>query len=399
MTKPYPANRWIYLDNNATTRVDSPVLKAMLPYFREHFANPSSAHTLGITAADALRTARRQVQALLGATHEQEILFTSGGTESNNAAILFALETQKCRNEIVTSTVEHPSVLALCAYLERVGRAKVHRIPVDQEGLLDLETYRSALSEKTAVVSMQWANNETGTIFPVETLAEMAHSVGALFHCDAVQAAGKLVQNLSITAIDLLSVSAHKLHGPKGAGALYVRKGLSFSPLIRGGHQERGRRAGTENTAAIVGFGKAAELASRALPCEMPRIAALRDRLEQELLRSIPAAMVVGSREHRLPNTLCIAFADIESDSILTLLNQSCIAASAGSACSSGSLEPSHVLRAMQLPFAYLRGAIRFSFSRENTLADIESVLEILPQVVSCLRAAAVSLEISYAEV
>ncbi len=281
MTELDPARAWVYLDNNATTRMDPRVAEAMLPFFCELFANASSTHALGVAASGAVRAARRQVQSLIGAVRESDIIFTSGGSESNNAAIFSALETQDGRDEIVTSAVEHPAVLAVCAHLERLGRAKIHRIPVDRAGNLDLEAYRAALSARTALVCIQWANNETGVVFPVALLASMAHEAGALFHCDAVQAAGKVAIDVHAAEIDMLSISAHKMHGPKGAGALYVRNGVRFAPLVHGGRQERGRRAGTENTAAIVGFGVAAELAAQALPREMSRIALLRDRLER----------------------------------------------------------------------------------------------------------------------
>lgn len=393
MTQMGRVHPWVYLDNNATTRVDARVLDAMLPFFREHFANPSSDHSLGASAAEVLHTARRQVQSLIGAASSKEIVFTSGGSESNNTAILSALETRKDRDEVITSAVEHPSILAVCDHLKRTGRARVHRIPVDRDGRLDEDAYRRALSARTAVVSMQWANNETGALFPVERLAAMAHAEGALFHCDAVQAAGKVNLQVQSTEIDLLSIFAHKLHGPKGVGALYIRNGVRLVPLIHGGRQERGRRAGTENAPAIVGFGVAAELAAQALSREMPRIAALRDRLELEILRSIPGTMVVGHRSDRLPNALNIAFEDVEADSILSLLNGASIACSQGSACSSGSMEPSHVLRAMKVPFAYLRGAVRFSFSRENTDHDVQRVLDVLPQFVKDLRLTMVPME------
>jgi cysteine desulfurase len=397
MTEMSSTRPWVYLDNNATTRMDSCVLESMLPFFREHFANPSSEHSLGATVADAVKIARRQVQSLIGAAFDKEIVFTSGGSESNNTAIFSALETQQGRDEIITSTVEHPAILAACDHLERTGRARVHRIPVDRDGLLDLDAYQRALSARTALVSIQWANNETGTLFPIERLAAMAHADGAIFHCDAVQAAGKLDMQVQSTQIDMLSISAHKIHGPKGVGALYIRNGVRLTPLIHGGHQERRRRAGTENSAAIVGFGVAAELAAQTLPYEMPRIAALRDRLEQGILRLIPGAIVIGSRDNRLPNTLNIAFEDVEADSILILLNQASIAGSQGSACSSGSMEPSHVLRAMKVPFAYLRGAVRFSFSRENSEVDVDRVLEVLPQLVKDLRLTMVPLEVACA--
>ncbi len=386
---------WVYLDNNATTRTDARVVEAMLPIFREQFANPSSTHALGVAASGTVRTARRQVQSLIGAARESEIVFTSGGSESNNAAIFSALETQVGRDEIVTSAVEHPSVLAVCAYLERMGRAKVHRIPVDRAGNLDLEAYRAALSEKTALVSVQWANNETGVVFPVQVLASMAHETGALFHCDAVQAAGKIAIDVQTAEIDMLSISAHKMHGPKGTGALYVRHGIRLAPLVHGGRQERGRRAGTENTPAIVGFGMAAELAEQALPLEMPRIALLRDRLEREILRLVPGSILIGDRDDRLPNTLNVAFEDLEADAILLLLDRASIAASSGSACAAGSMEPSHVLRAMKLPFGYLRGAVRFSFSRDSSEQDVDRVLDVVPKLVNDLQALSMPKEVA----
>lgn len=395
MTQSRSSPPWVYLDNNATTRMDPRVLEAMLPFFREHFANPSSGHALGARAAEAIDTARHQVQSLLGAASATEIVLTSGGSEANNTAILSALETRKDRDEIITSTVEHPSILAVCDHLQRTGRANVHRIPVDRDGRLHEEAYQRALSDRTALVSLQWANNETGTLFPIERLAAMANAAGALFHCDAVQAAGKVSVQLRSTQIDFLSISAHKMHGPKGVGALYVRNGVRVVPLIHGGRQERGRRAGTENTPAIVGFGVAAEMSAQMLSLETPRITALRDRLELEILRRVPGTMVLGHRSDRLPNTLSLAFEDVEADSILSLLNKAGIACSQGSACSAGSMEPSQVLRAMKIPFAYLRGAVRFSFSRENSEADVQRVLDVLPQSVQSLRRTIVPLEVA----
>ena len=390
------AKTWVYLDNNATTRVDERVVEAMLPMLRDNFANPSSRHFPGMAAAEAVQAARVKVQSLVGAAFEKEIVFTSGGSESNNAAILSALETQTGRDEIVISAVEHPSVLAVCAHLEKTGRAKVQRISVDRDGDLNLDAYRSALSSRTALVSKQWANNETGVIFPVEMLAAMAHDAGALFHCDAVQAVGKIAIDLQNTAIDMLSISAHKIHGPKGVGALYVRNGVRLAPLVHGGRQERGRRAGTENSASIVGFGVAAELAAQALLTEMPRIAGLRDRLEKEMLRLVPGSIALCDKTRRLPNTLNIAFEDAEADFILLLLERASIAASSGSACAAGSMEPSHVLRAMKVPFSHLRGAVRFSFSRESTDADVDRVLNAIPEIADELQARSASLEAAY---
>jgi len=397
MTEMRGQKSWVYLDNNATTRTDPRVVEAMLPFLRDEFANPSSLHDLGLTAKDAVRVSRSQVCALIGAGRDSEIVFTSGGSESNNTAILSALETQEGRSDIVTSAVEHPSVLALCAHLEKTGRAKIHRIPVDGRGCLILDAYRRALSERTALVSIQWANNETGVLFPVEMLASMAHSAGALFHCDAVQAAGRVEMNVSKTEIDMLSISAHKMHGPKGIGALYVRNGVKLAQLIYGGRQERGRRAGTENTPAIVGFGVAAKLAVQELQHDMNRISLLRDYLEREILRLVPTAIRVGDRHNCLPNTLNIAFENIEADSILLMLNRESIAASSGSACTSGSLNPSHVLAAMKIPFSHLRGSVRFSLSRETTKSEMDQVIGVLQRVISDLQASSVPMEAAYA--
>lgn len=378
--------RPVYLDNNATTRVDPEVVAAMQPFFTEQFGNASSMHAFGAEVGGALNRARQQVQALLGAQYDHEIVFTGGGTESDNTAILSALETQTGRNEIITSIVEHPAVLSLCEWLEKSRGVKVHRIPVDTQGRLDLDAYRAALGPRTAIVSIMWANNETGTIFPVEPLAELAHEHGAIFHTDAVQAAGKIPIDLKNSEIDMLSLSGHKLHGPKGIGALYVRRGVRLRPLIRGGHQERGRRGGTENAPAIVGLGKAAELALKWMPHETTEVRRLRDRLEQGIVARVPRCLINGDRANRLPNTTNIAFEFIEGEAILLLLNEYGIAASSGSACTSGSLEPSHVLRAMKVPYTAAHGSTRFSFSRENTEADVDRVLEVVPGVIAGLR-------------
>ncbi|MCE2575182.1 cysteine desulfurase NifS [Komagataeibacter sp. FNDCR2] len=376
----------VYLDNNATTRVDPAAVAAMLPFFTEQFGNASSMHAFGSEVGGAVLKGRRQLQALLGAQFDHEIVFTGGGTESDNTAILSALETQGARNEIVTSAVEHPAVLALCAWLEKSRGIKVHYIGVDARGRLDVEAYRKALSPRTAIASIMWANNETGTIFPVEMLAELAHEAGALFHTDAVQAVGKIPMNLKETAIDMLSLSGHKLHAPKGIGALYVRRGVRLRPLIRGGHQERGRRAGTENAPGIVALGVAAELAQQHIEDENTRVRAMRDRLEQGLLQRIGNSFVAGDVDNRLPNTANVAFEYIEGEAILLLMNKAGIAASSGSACTSGSLEPSHVLRAMKVPYTAAHGAIRFSFSRENTDEDVDHVLEVMPSIIAKLR-------------
>lgn len=376
----------VYLDNNATTRADPRVVEKMLPYFADEFGNASSTHLFGAEVSTAVRDARRSVQGLIGAAHDHEIVFTSGGTESDNAAILAGLVAVEGRDEIVTSAVEHPAILSLIDHLREKRGVMTHIIGVDESGRLDMDAFRAALGPKTAIVSIMWANNETGTLFPVERLADLAHGAGALFHTDAVQAVGKTTIDLKSTKIDLLSLSAHKLHGPKGVGALYVRKGTKFSPLIRGGHQERTRRGGTENTPGIVGLGMAAEIIRARLDEEMAQIRALRDRLETRILSEIGHCRVSGDLENRLPNTSNIAFFDIEGEAVLTHLNRAGVAASTGSACTAGSNEPSHVLRAMNIPARALQGAVRFSFSRDNTEADVDRVMEVLPGVIAKLR-------------
>jgi cysteine desulfurase len=377
----------VYLDNNATTRVDTAVVEAMLPFFTEQFGNASSIHAFGSSVSGALKTARKQLQELLGAAHDHEIIYTSGGTESDNTAILSALEAQPGRDEIVISKVEHPAVLFLCQHLEKTGRAKVHYIGVDSFGRLDLDAYRAALSDRVAVASIMWANNETGTIFPVEGLADLAKGVGALFHTDAVQAVGKVPVSLKDSSIDMLSLSGHKLHAPKGIGALYVKRGARFKPAVRGGHQERGRRAGTENVPGIVGLGKAAELAVSRLAEEQGRVRELRDRLEKAIVQRVPNCFVNGDPHDRLPNTCNVAFEFVEGEAILLHLNRAGIAASSGSACAAGSMEPSHVLRAMDLNPNALHGAVRFSLSRDNSVEDIDQVIEVLPSIIDKLRA------------
>ncbi len=374
----------VYLDNNATTAVAPEVLEAMLPYFSELYGNPSSMHTFGGQVGQKVRLAREQVAALLGAATE-EILFTSCGSESDNAAIRSALTVQPGKRHIVTSRVEHPAVRALCAHLKNEGY-RITELPVDGDGRLDMEQYRRSLTQDTAIVSLMWANNETGTIFPVERAAELARSRGILFHTDAVQAVGKIPINLGKTAIDMLSISGHKLHAPKGIGILYVRKGTRFSPFLIGGHQERGRRGGTENTPGIIALGKACELAAQNLEVENTRVRQLRDKLESELLRRVPNSRVNGDRMNRLPNTTNISFEFVEGESILLMMDQFGICASSGSACTSGSLRPSHVLRAMGVPFTMAHGSIRFSLSVYNTEAEIDFVIDKLPPIVESLR-------------
>lgn len=378
-------DKGIYLDNNATTQVAPEVVEAMLPYFTEQFGNPSSLHQFGNQVGRALKTARKQVQTLLGAEHDSEIIFTSCGTESDSTAILSALKAQPERREIITTVVEHPAVLTLCNYLEKDGYT-VHYLEVDKRGRLDMQAYGRLLSDKVAVVSVMWANNESGTLFPVLEMAEMARAAGVMFHTDAVQAVGKLPINLKESAIDMLSLSGHKLHAPKGIGVLYLRRGVRFRPLLRGGHQERGRRAGTENAASIVALGKACEMAAESLEYEKRYVKAMRDRLEQGIIEQVSHCFVTGDPNNRLPNTCNIAFEYIEGEAILLLLNKLGIAASSGSACTSGSLEPSHVMRAMDIPFTAAHGSVRFSFSRYNTMDEVERVIEAVPPIVERLR-------------
>ncbi len=375
----------IYFDNNATTMVDPDVVQAMLPFFTEQFGNPSSMHSFGDKVSSALKKARQQIQALLGAEHDSEIIFTSCGTESDASAIMSALKSQPERKEIITTVVEHSAILNLCKQLEKEGY-KVHYLPVDKKGRLDLKEYEKLLTDKVAIVSIMWANNETGTLFPIQEMADMASDREILFHTDAVQVVGKMPINLKDSNIDFLSLSGHKLHAPKGVGVLYVRRGVRFRPFLLGGHQERGRRAGTENTASIVGLGKAAELALNHLDFENQQVREMRDRLEKGILSQVPHAFVTGDLENRLPNTLNIAFEYIEGEGLLLLLNKQGIAASSGSACTSGSLEPSHVMRAMQIPFTAAHGTIRFSLSRYNTMEEVERVIQTVPPIVSQLR-------------
>lgn len=375
----------IYLDNNATTRVAPEVLEAMLPYFTEQFGNPSSIHQFGNQVGRAVAKARQQVQKLLGAEHDSEIIFTSCGTESDSTAIYSAIKAQPERTTIITTAVEHPAILAVCEQLEKEGYTII-RLGVDSKGRLDLEEYKKRLDDDVALVTAMWANNESGTIFPIVEMAEMAHEAGVMFHTDAVQAVGKIPIDLKSTKIDMLSLSGHKLHAPKGIGALYLRRGTRFRPLMRGGHQERGRRAGTENSASIVGLGVAAELAGNRIEHENTVVRALRDRLEQGILSGNTHCFVTGDPNNRLPNTCNIAFEFIEGEAILMMLNKKGIAASSGSACTSGSLEPSHVMRAMGIPFTAAHGTIRFSLSCDNTEAEIDEVIETLPGIIGRLR-------------
>ena len=375
----------VYLDNNATTRVDDEVVQAMLPFFTEQFGNPSSLHSFGNQVGVALKKARQSVQKLLGAEHDSEIVFTSCGTESDSTAILSALKAQPERKTIITTVVEHPAVLSHCDHLASEGYT-VHKLKVDKKGRLDLAEYAALLSDDVAVVSVMWANNESGTLFPVEEMARMADEAGVMFHTDAVQAVGKVPMDLKNTSIHMLSLSGHKLHAPKGIGVLYLRCGSRFRPLLRGGHQERGRRAGTENAASIVGLGVAAERALAFMEHENTEVKRLRDKLEAGILAAVPYAFVTGDPDNRLPNTASIAFEYIEGEAILLLLNKVGIAASSGSACTSGSLEPSHVMRAMDIPYTAAHGTVRFSLSRYTTEEEIERVIREVPPIVAQLR-------------
>jgi len=376
----------IYLDNNATTRCYPQVVEAMLPYFSEKYGNASSMHTFGGQNRHVVDSARKQMAALINAAYDDEIIFTSCATESNDSVLFSVAESFPQKKHIITSAVEHPAVLEPCRVLESRGW-RVDYIRVDENGRFDLQELKNLIDGDTALVSVMWANNETGTIFPIKEIAQIAHTHGALFHTDAVQAAGKIPIDVQDAGVDFLSVSAHKFHGPKGIGALYVRRGTRFVPYLVGGHQEKRRRAGTENVPYIVGIGKAAELAQKRLTDGTnQKIAALRDKLEKGIVAQIPDVKINGDVQHRVPNTTNISFGYIEGESILMYLNDFGICASSGSACTSGSLEPSHVLRAMKVPFQFAHGSIRFSLSDENTEKEIEVVLKELPPIIERLR-------------
>lgn len=377
--------RIVYLDNNATTRVAPEVMEAMEPFFYELWGNPSSIHTFGGQVRRHVDRAREQVARLIGAEPE-EIIFTSCGTESNNTVIKGVAHQAGPNAHLITTAVEHPSVLNVFRFLAKEGY-QVTEIGVDHYGRLDLHHLQEALEKPTALVSVMWANNETGVLFPIREIAEMAKEKGALVHTDAVQAVGKIPVNVREVPVDFLSLSGHKLHAPKGIGVLFVRNGVKFTPLLHGGHQERNLRGGTENVPYIVGLGRACELARDWMKEEMTRVAALRDKLERGVLETCEGARVNGDRENRLPNTTNISFEYIEGESILLLLDQLGICASSGSACTSGSLEPSHVIRAMGVPFTAAHGSIRFSLSRYNTEDEIDYVLQHLPGIVERLRA------------
>jgi cysteine desulfurase len=374
----------IYLDNNATTRVTDEVIEAMLPYFGSLYGNPSSMHTFGGQIYRKIEDARKSVAELINAEPE-EVIFTSCGTESDNTAIMSTVQVNAQKKHIVTTKVEHPAVLNFCKTLARSGY-DITFLPVNKPGQINLQELEAAITDNTALVSIMYANNETGVIFPIEKIAGIVKSKGTLFHTDAVQAVGKIPVDVKKIPIDMLSISGHKIHAPKGIGVLYVRKGTRFSPYLIGGHQERGRRAGTENVASIIGLGKACELAKKHMHEENTKIRTLRDRLENELLKSCPDARINGDRENRLPNTVNISFDYVEGEAILLRLNEDNICASSGSACTSGSLEPSHVLRAMGVPFTAIHGSVRFSLSRYNKDEEINLVLEKMPKIIKQLR-------------
>ena len=375
----------VYADNNATTMVAPEAFAAMEPYLNQEYGNPSSMHTFGGKIRPEIDKARARVAELIGANDPSEIIFTSCGTESDNAAIISALRSYSDKRHIITTKVEHPAVLNLCKYHENEG-FRVTCLGVDSDGLLDINELKSVIDHDTAVISVMHANNETGVIFPIEEIAEVAREREVVFHTDAVQTAGKIPFKMTQIPIDMVSISGHKLHAPKGIGALYVRKGTRFSPHIVGGHQEESRRGGTENVASIIAFGVACELALKSLDDENKRVKALRDKLEKAILKEIAYAKVNGSTENRLPNTSNIGFEFIEGESILLKLDEKGIAASSGSACTSGSLTPSHVLRAMGVPFTYIQGSVRFSLSRYNTEKEIDYIIRELPPIVKRLR-------------
>ena len=374
----------VYLDNNATTKVAPEVMEEMLPFFSDLYGNPSSMHTFGGQVHRKIEHSRESVASLIGALPE-EIIFTGCGTESDNTALMSAVESLPRRKHVITTRVEHPAVLNFCRHLGRKGY-RITYIPVNTLGQLDMDALLKFIDDDTALVSIMYANNETGVIFPIKEIAELLKERGILFHTDAVQAVGKVSIDLKSLPVDMLSLSGHKLHAPKGIGMLYVRKGTRFSPFMIGGHQENGRRAGTENVASIIGLGKACEIAQKYQEEEMQHLSALRDRLESGLLKCCPDVRVNGDVESRLPNTTNVSFEYVEGEAILLRLNEHNVCASSGSACTSGSLEPSHVLRAMGVPFTAVHGSIRFSLSRYNTDEEIDKVIEVMPAIIKELR-------------
>ncbi|MDD3312581.1 cysteine desulfurase NifS [Pseudodesulfovibrio sp.] len=375
----------IYLDNNATTRVDPAVFEAMAPFFTERYGNPSSAYEFGRQVAADIDRARRQTAALLGCEPD-EIVFTSCGSESDNTAIRSALAAAPAKRHVIASRVEHPAVLKLCRHLAANEGYDVTLLGVDAKGRMDLEELRDALRGDTAVVSVMWANNETGNVHPIAEMAALAHERGAFFHTDAVQAVGKVPIDLSAVPVDMLALSGHKFHAPKGIGALFVRRGLPFRSLLIGGGQESGRRAGTENTAFIVGLGKACELAAAHMDEERTRVRELRDRLERGLLAAVPDTVVNGDPTSRLPGTSYLSFGSVSGGDILRELDRYGICASTGSACSAANPEPSHVLTAMDVPLRHAVGSVRFSLGRFNTAGEVDRVLAVLPGIIENLR-------------
>lgn len=374
----------VYTDNNATTRVAPEVLEEMLPYLSEYYGNPSSMHSFGGNVGRKITEARAKVADLINADPD-EIVFTSCGTESDNAAIHAALEVNPEKRHIITSNVEHPAVKNTLERLAKKGYT-VTFVPVDTKGRLDIDLLYKSMSENTALVTLMWANNETGVIFPIKEIAKKANERGILLHTDAVQAAGKIPIDVKDSGVDMLSLSGHKIHAPKGVGVLYVKKGLKFTSFMTGGHQEKGRRGGTENTASIIGLGRACELAKDHLGEMDKRVRQMRDYLERQLLEKIPSSSINGGIKDRLPNTLSIGFDAVEGESILLLMDQAGICASSGSACTSGSLDPSHVLMAMKVPFESAHGTIRFSLSIYNTMEEMDHIGTVLPQVIKRLR-------------
>ncbi|MHC4206000.1 MAG: cysteine desulfurase NifS [Planctomycetota bacterium] len=375
----------VYFDNNATTKVAEEVLEEIRPLFCDLYGNPSSMHTFGGQIGRRIRQAREQIANLLGCD-SSEIVFTGCGTESDNTAIKGALAAAPNKRTVITTRVEHPAVLAVCRDLENYGYTVIE-LSVDSQGRLEMSELEEKLDDDTALVTVMYANNETGTVFPIEDIAKLVTGKGAIFHTDAVQAVGKIPLNLSKSNIDLLSLSGHKLHAPKGVGVLYVRKGTRLSPFMLGGHQEAGRRAGTENVPGIVGLGKACKLAAENLEAENSKVKALRDKLEKAIMQKCPDCRLNGDPDNRLPNTTNISFEYIEGEAILLMLDKYGICASSGSACTSGSLEPSHVLRAMGVPFTAAHGSIRFSLSRYNTEEEVDYTIEKLPPIIDQLRA------------
>jgi len=374
----------VYADNNATTRVDDEVLEEMLPYFKEFYGNPSSIHTFGRQVASKMDLARERVATILGAD-TSEIVFTSCGTESNNYAIHSSLEAHPDKKHVVTTKVEHPAVLNVCKYFGKNGY-EVTELGVNSDGMLDLDELRDSIKDNTAIVSIMHANNETGVIFPIEEIGKIIKEKGALFHCDAVQAIGKIPVNLKNSHIDLLSMSGHKLHAPKGVGVLFIRKGVRIDPLMIGGHQEDNRRSGTENVPYIIGLGKACELAEGFVKQEQTEVRRLRDKLEKGIKDQLTHVVISGENSERLPNTSNVSFEYVEGEATLLLLDMAGIATSSGSACTTGSAEPSHVLQAMGIPPVTSRGTIRFSLSKYNTEDDVDYILEKLVPIVKRLQ-------------